>query len=97
MVDYVGRFENLQQDFYEICENIGIEKQSIPYVNDSSKRLNISDPIKLIKMYPTLALKFGIKKRKHSSYKNYYNENTKNQVYNLYQSDIEWLNYSFDS
>lgn len=34
MVDFVGRFENLQEDFRHVCKTIGIEC-SLPHVNRS--------------------------------------------------------------
>ncbi len=36
IVDYVGRFETLQQDFDEICRRIGIPQQPVPHENKSS-------------------------------------------------------------
>ena len=37
-VDFVGRFENLQKDFNQICTQIGISIIKIPYVNKSDQK-----------------------------------------------------------
>jgi hypothetical protein len=34
-VDYIGRFENLQEDFAVICERLKIEKVQLPVKNKS--------------------------------------------------------------
>jgi hypothetical protein len=34
-MDFVGRLENFQEDFDEVCRRIGIEKRTLPHVNTS--------------------------------------------------------------
>ena len=36
-VDFVGKFENLENDFGVICERLGIEDTSLPMMLDSGK------------------------------------------------------------
>lgn len=38
LVDYVGRFENLRDDYRTICRNIGIETVDLPALNTSGHR-----------------------------------------------------------
>lgn len=40
MVDFVGRYEQLDRDFDEICRRIGLPKISLPSLNISKKRMN---------------------------------------------------------
>jgi hypothetical protein len=66
-LDFIGRYENLQQDWNFICDQLQIEKQKLPHKNKSS----------------------------HSSYINYYNEDTVNIVGEYFKEDVENFGYKF--
>jgi len=38
IVDYIGRFENLQSDFDEICEKLDIPSGTLPHINSTKRQ-----------------------------------------------------------
>lgn len=43
MMDFIGRFENLRQDWSRICETLGIQQQTLPHLNNLSNRPHYTD------------------------------------------------------
>jgi hypothetical protein len=38
MVDHIGRFERLQQDYDRICDLVGLERNTLPHLNRGHRR-----------------------------------------------------------
>ena len=70
-VDKIIKFENLVQDFSEVCDILKIDKHL--FINQGCKHRQTN--------------------RKHNSFKEYYNKETKKIIYSFYQKDFELFNY----
>ncbi len=97
MVDFVGRFENLQSDFDRICEKINIPQTRLAHVNDSNTNVMLLKDINLgqISQGPT---KYEIPKSGIPSfqlYQEYYDNESIDFVAALYERDIENFGYDY--
>jgi len=89
LVDYVGRFETLQQDFDHICEKLGIQDSTLPHKNRSDKRSR-----KIKRRFKNMLFLNG--ENRHLRLRDYYDEQTRQAIADYYRADIEAFNYSFD-
>lgn len=62
------RYENLSQDFSEVCSDLNLKKDNLLHIHAS----------------------------KHKKYQDYYNNELKDVVYNLFKKDIIYFNYDFE-
>lgn len=67
LVDFIGKFENLNEDINKISTIINIKFKELPHKNKSD----------------------------HKFYKEYYDEETKEIIREVYNEDIELFNYEF--
>lgn len=79
LVDFVGRFESLQQDFTTACERIGILDARLPHVNDSRKP---KGPMRWLK-------------RRSMPYKDMYDSRSAKLVATLYEADVDIFKYNY--
>ena len=90
LVDFVGRFENLQQDFDKICETLSIEESELPFRNRSAK---VSRNMRR-KLRNWVFLNGENGKRTLAEY---YDADTRDAVAEIYARDIETFGYEFPS
>lgn len=95
IIDFIGHFESLDQDFRSISSKVGIQAMELPHVNRSDRVIGKFSfrPRRLLKY-----LKDIKKDRMETLFKNfheYYDEDDMGLVQNLYQKDILSFNYRF--
>ena len=78
-INFIGKFENLQEDFNIVCDQIGIPR---PYEVPSFRPAKEG---KLPHRNPT----------KHKNYTEYYNDETREIIAKKYAKDIEYFGYKF--
>lgn len=95
LVDYLGRFEELQNGFDFVCKQIGIPETKLPHVNESERNDSmpgLTDEQKcmgLDEITGTRTLP------DYQNYQEYYDEDTIDCVAQLYRKDIMLFGYDF--
>ncbi len=93
LVDYVGKLEDLQKGFDNVCAHLNIADSKLPFVNrDNSGKGNIrmlKDIVKRVSPFHTYI-------KRHSHYSQYYDDETRKIVAELYVKDIESFDYKFE-
>jgi len=90
LVDFVGRFETLQQDFDRVCETIGIEGSTLPHRNRSDKKSR-----DLKRRLKNILFMNG--ENQHDSLIDFYDDETREAVAEYYRIDIETFGYQFNT
>ena len=86
LVDFVGRFESLQNDFDKVCKELGIEDSALPHRNPSNKKSR-----NLKRRARNFLFRNGEGNKK--SYREFYDEETLEAVSRYYRKDIETFGY----
>jgi hypothetical protein len=89
LVDFVGKFEQLDKDFKQVCDRLGFDHTTLPHVNSSDKKSR------------EVRRKFRNfihhnNEANLSSYVDFYDDETLDFVSHLYRKDIENFDYSFE-
>ncbi len=97
LVNYLGRFEDLQNGFDFVSKQIGISPTKLPHINKSERNNFIVDSSNKKSIKNLLNRFCTIKKiPSYTNYHEYYNKETIECVAQLYQKDIELLGYDFE-
>jgi len=94
LIDFVGRYESLEADFATICGRLGLPQLTVPYKHRSLER----KPPKSVRQHLSYAWhSLWDKQKKHTfqHYTEYYDEESKEFVAQLYKEDITTFNYTF--
>lgn len=95
LVDYLGRFEDLQNSFNFVCDQIGIPTTTLPHVNKSENNNampELTDTQKNWSLDISEAKKFPAWQK----YQDYYDQDTIDCVAQLYQKDVSLFGYDFE-
>ena len=84
LVDFIGKFENLQNDFDLVCNRLDLGTITLPHIN-KPKKTNLIFKI------------FNIGDDKKCHYSEYYDDETRYIVEEAYRADIVKFNYSFET
>lgn len=94
-VDFVGRYESLADDFAEVCRRIGIEGETtLPHVNRSQA---FHLPSGAREAAQSIKDTFSLRRRRnlHCHYSEYYDDESRHFVSELYRRDLETFGYRF--
>ena len=96
LLDFVGKFENLESDFAYVCKQLSIADASLPHTNKSLSIFTRRDN-NLRTMLKTFRDLISINRRRNtfSHYTQYYDKETIDFVAQLYKNDIDKFNYDF--
>ena len=88
LLDFVGKFENLQQDFDHVCKQLGFARSRLLHINSSDKKS---------REFRRRARNFLYRNKESGlrKYIDFYDKETREYVAELYQADIKNFNYSF--
>lgn len=88
LVDFVGRFETLQQDFAHVCQRLGIADSTLPHRNKSDKKSR--DLKRKVRNWL-----FMNGENELQSMADFYDDETRQAVARYYRNDIEAFGYQF--
>ena len=86
LVDFVGKFESLQNDFDQVCARLGIAETTLPHVN-ATKRTE------MLRENPDHSQSENPRQKR--PYVDYYDAALADYVGELYANDIETFGYRF--
>jgi hypothetical protein len=87
LVDFVGKFEKLQEGFDHVCSKINIHDSKLPHINSSNNSPTTIEKIKKLWSFK--------KQENHQHYTTYYDEDTLAVVNNIYAIDISTFGYVY--
>ncbi|MCH4821595.1 sulfotransferase family protein [Gramella lutea] len=102
-LDFVGKFENLKEDFKVIQKNMAFPVGSLEHINKRNlnynwySRWNLKFVARQLKKNPEYISRINLRQKAKSKYQDYYNSNTKAIVSEFYKKDIEYFNYQFEA
>lgn len=92
LVDYIGKFEELQKGFDFVCAQLKIPQTELPFVNptghDKGSMRALKDLVKKVSPFHTYI-------ESYDHYSKYYDPETQRVISDLYAKDIDNFGYTF--
>lgn len=88
LVDYIGRLENIQDEMDYVFDFLGLNRRTVPHLNESSKR-RFNELILLLVKF------FECKNGWPVNYRDYYDDESLDIVSTIYKKDINVFDYTF--
>lgn len=96
LMDYVGKLENIDQDFGVIAEKLSLNFTIMPKNNRSEEKGLISkQSLNLFKKHPGLLAQISFSNKKLKNYREAYTQRSNEIVSSYYQKDLDLLDYTF--
>lgn len=101
LVDFVGKFENIEEDFEYVRNKIPQSLNNLAHINKSPgphnwySRWNLKFVGKELLKSPKMIPKISLKAKQYSNYRDYYSSKTKLKIEEIYAEDIETFDYTF--
>jgi hypothetical protein len=96
LVDFIGRMEYFQSHFDYVCEQIGIPHTTLPHQNRSAVEApRLGPSVKQLRDFIFYHAK-GSKPPAYRDFRDYYDNESKDYVAELYRQDIERFGYTFE-
>ena len=94
LVDFVGRFQRLREDFVVICRRLGLCDETLPHINSSPPPRFCREHWRTT--WPALIFPGSrYRSRIHGHYSEYYDDESREFVAEKYAKDIATFGYSF--
>lgn len=98
LVDFVGRFENLNEDFDKVCKRLSINNVKLPYINSSNNKIDKHKTYSIENLLKSFKSKKIVKNNTIcDSYQYFYDAETSAIVEGLYKKDIDVFGYTFEN
>jgi len=95
LVDFVGRLENIRQDFATVCKRIGLLPTTLPHKNRAEAVQNGGHPLVDGARAIRELLSLTRWRNTFPHYADYYDSESRDFVARLYRNDIEAFGYRF--
>jgi len=95
LVDFVGRYETLQADFDRVCRDLAIPRRPLPRVNRSLEEQQPPTTYRELRKRIRRAVWSHERKHTFGHYTEYYDEESRDLVAEMFRKDIEAFSYSF--